>query len=105
MAWWLRQRDGGRRVFGDLATYKARIDLRLREIRSIHAPGVGWIFLPGESERKRVARERRLGEAVPLGVAPVTGLTELGRARDVPFPSGHPAPGRAELTAPWPAPM
>ena len=63
--------------FEDLATYKARMDKAIREIRGAErAEGVERIYLPGEREYLWAAERCRAG--IPVSAAVVAELRELG---------------------------
>lgn len=64
-------------LFEDLATYRARMDKAVREVRGVRpAPGVDRIFLPGE--RERIAMAHRRAHGVPVGTSVFAELNELG---------------------------
>jgi LDH2 family malate/lactate/ureidoglycolate dehydrogenase len=65
-------------AFEDLATYKARMDKAVREMRGVkHAPGVKRIYVPGEREYLLLEERRRHG--IPIGAGVLGELRALGR--------------------------
>jgi LDH2 family malate/lactate/ureidoglycolate dehydrogenase len=65
-------------AFEDIATYKARMDKAVREVRGVrHAPGVERIHLPGEREYLLLEQRRKSG--IPIGTGVFGELRELGR--------------------------
>lgn len=65
-------------AFEDVATYKARMDKAVREVRGVkHAPGVERIYLPGEREYLLLEERRRSG--IPVGAGVFGELQALGR--------------------------
>jgi LDH2 family malate/lactate/ureidoglycolate dehydrogenase len=64
--------------FEDVATYKARMDKAVREVRGVKpAPGVARIYLPGEREYLLLEERRRSG--IPIGTGVFGELQALGR--------------------------
>jgi LDH2 family malate/lactate/ureidoglycolate dehydrogenase len=64
--------------FEDLATYKARMDKAVREVRGVKkAPGVERIYLPGEREYLLLEERRKSG--IPIGAGVFGELQALGR--------------------------
>ncbi len=64
-------------LFEDLATYRARMDQAVREMRGVRpAPGVDRVFLPGE--RERIAMAHRRVHGIPIGTGVLAELNELG---------------------------
>jgi LDH2 family malate/lactate/ureidoglycolate dehydrogenase len=65
-------------AFEDVATYKARMDKAVREVRGVkRAPGVERIYLPGEREYLLLEERRRSG--IPVGAGVFGELQVLGR--------------------------
>ena len=64
-------------LFEDLATYRARMDKAIREIRGVRtAPGVERVYLPGE--RERIAMAHRRAHGIPVGTGVLAELDALG---------------------------
>ena len=63
-------------AFGDVATFKARVDALVRDFRSAERmPGVDRIFVPGErSHATRLARSR---DGIPIPAALMRGLDQV----------------------------
>ncbi|HEX2113267.1 MAG TPA: Ldh family oxidoreductase [Alphaproteobacteria bacterium] len=65
-------------AFEDVATYKARMDKAVREVRGVkRAPGVARIYLPGEREYLLLEERRKTG--IPIGTGVFGELQALGR--------------------------
>jgi LDH2 family malate/lactate/ureidoglycolate dehydrogenase len=65
-------------AFEDVASYKARMDKAVREVRGVkHAPGVERIYLPGEREFLLLEERRKHG--IPIGAGVFGELQALGR--------------------------
>jgi LDH2 family malate/lactate/ureidoglycolate dehydrogenase len=65
------------RLFEDIAVFRARMDKAIGEMRNARrAPGVERIYLPGEREEISLAHRRQHG--IPIGVAVLADLRELG---------------------------
>jgi L-2-hydroxycarboxylate dehydrogenase (NAD+) len=70
-------------AFGDVADFKARVDLVVRDLRSSERmPGVERIWLPGEqSHARRIANGR---DGIPVASALLTQLDAIAREMDIP---------------------